>query len=218
MIRTIKALGLSAMALLLVGAFAASASAAEFHSESINTTTTVEQEGTQNFTAAGGTIECTKARFEAKSTAKTTASQTFTPLQVTEGTASEVGFGGCTFLGIKVNVAMNGCDFKFFAAGTVDIECTTPNEITYKVSSVFGSCEVRIPDQKALSAVTYTNVGAGTTREITVHVNISGIKYSNTGSLCPKAAGTYTDGKYVGTQIATGEVTGTNTHTPIWWE
>jgi hypothetical protein len=221
MTRMLKILSAAALALLAVGALSvASASAAEFHSNSEKTVTTGEQdatEGNQVFVAAGSTITCKEARFEATTTTPTNTKLTFKPLLTTSGAGT--GYSNCTFFGVPVTVNMHSCDFVFNSNNLIDIECGAgaENYISYKATVFGASCEVRVTTQTGLSKATYTNIGAGTTAEVTTDVAISGIKYDAIGSLCNPAGLGQTNGTYTGKVTATGEVDGTVTHTGISW-
>jgi hypothetical protein len=216
--RILKILAAAAQALLAVGALSiAPASAAEFRSQSEKTVTTVEQdatEGTLRLTAAGSTLSCTEARFEATTTFATT-SMTLKPLKTTSGAGT--GWSGCPYFGSPVTVNMHTCDLMFHSSGLVDIEgCSgSENYISYKATVFGASCEVRIGIQTGLSKATYTNIGAGTTAEVTTDIAISGIKYDAIGSLCNPAGLNQTNGTYTSKTIWTGEVDGTTTHTGI---
>lgn len=208
--RTLKMAGLAVVAVLALAFAANAAVAAEFHSESENTTLTGTTEAKSVFDAAGSTIECPHATFEGTSTAKTTSTLTMTANYnpIVEGVKKT-----CTFFGFSgVEVAMNGCAYIFHASNTVDVECPTGAAITFEA----GSCKVKIGAQTGKSKVTYTNLGTGTTQEVTVAPAVEKIKYTSEG-LCLKN-GTFEDGNYTsGPTKVTGEVTGTTTHTGIWW-
>jgi hypothetical protein len=204
MVKNLKALGLALMALAAIGALmASSAAAAEFHSESEKTTIVSKAEGHHVFDAASNSITCTEANFDATTTKKTTSEITFT------GT-----YGGCTFFGVGVTVEMNNCDYIFHADGTVDIGGTGCTFITFR-ASIFGiPCDVKVTPQTGLKSVAYTNIGSGSTTEVTLSAAVNGIVYHQEGGGC----GSHNEGRYTtGTSTATGLVDGTNTHTGIWW-
>jgi hypothetical protein len=209
MIRTIKALGLSLVAMLALGALASSASAVEFHSELETTRLTAEQDGTQSFKAAGGTITCTDVRFEGTTTKKTTSEVTFLPKVTTA--ANGTGFGGCVFLGVKTTVEMRSCDFLFTSGaetgkGGVHVKCTTAGDfITFRVSLLGAECDVKVYAQSLPNSVHYTNLGATTKREITADVNATGITYDAVGGACPVPGLDQKNGIYEGKQLVKGE-------------
>jgi hypothetical protein len=193
MIRNLKTLGLAVMAIFALTAVASSAAQAiEFHSEIENTTVTAKTETGSNsvFDAAGASISCASATFTGTQAAKTSATLTVTP-----------AYSSCTFLGIlNVPVNMNGCQYTFSANGEVAVTGASCTAITFEATG----CKVEVGKQSGLKEVTYTNLGAGTTREVTVTPHVTGITYTSSG-LCPKN-GTFSDGNYTsGNAVAKGE-------------
>jgi hypothetical protein len=193
MIRNLKALGLAVMAIFALTAVASSAAQAiEFHSEIENTTVTAKTETGSNsvFDAAGASISCASGTFTGSQAAKTSPTLTVTP-----------AYSGCTFLGVlNVPVNMNGCQYTFNANGEVAVIGASCTAITFEAEL----CKVEVGKQSGLKEVTYTNIGAGTTREVTVTPHVTGITYTSSG-LCPKN-GTFSDGNYTsGNAVAKGE-------------
>jgi hypothetical protein len=215
MIRNAKVLGLALVAMLAMSAVVASAaSATAFDAPSGATKATASQEANfeHTFTVTEGAVTCEKATFSGE------ASGTVESVEVTPV------YTNCLFAGSAAAVDMNGCKYKLFAAGTADIVCTGGNEITVTVppSPATAKCIIHIPGgQTGLKTVGYANVGATSpTKEVTISVNISGIKYSKTeGSglgKCPTDDNT-TNGTYVGKALTTGENTAGTAHTDIIW-
>jgi hypothetical protein len=219
MTRMFKILGFAALELLAIGGLSvAAASGAEFHSQSEKTVTTAEQdatEGRQTLALAGSTYSCNESRFEATTTTKATTALTFKPLLTTSGQGT--GWSSCTFFGVPVTWNMHSCDFVFNSTNLIDIECGAgaENYISYKAIIFGASCEVRVTTQTGLSKATYTNIGSGTTAEVTVAISVSGLRYDAIGSLCNPAGFGQTNGAYSGKTTWTGEVDGTTTHTGI---
>jgi len=184
MTRTLKLIGLLALAMVALTAAASSAQAVEFHAEEAPVTITGEQEEAHKFTSRAGTISCNKATFHGETEAVTTSTLTISP-----------AYSGCTFLGVVgVPVNMGGCDYVFHASGIVDVagaECNT-KPITFSAAG----CTVTIKSQTGLSKVVYTNLGEGTERDVTVTPEVTGITYTQTGILCPNGQGTFSDGTY----------------------
>lgn len=125
-------------------------------------------------------------------------------------TAVSVGakYSGCEpFLGASpVNVFMNSCIYVFHLAkgsttGTVDIECPENAKIEIEIGKI---CEYQIGTQTGLSSVSFKNTGSGTTREVIVEPNVSGITSTLTTNdfFCPAAGST---GTYTGAATVTGE-------------
>jgi hypothetical protein len=217
MIRMLRSLAVFVLALSALGAhWAGSAVAAAFHSGAQNYLATVEQdatEGSQKIVAGGSSITCTEARFEATNTTTTATNLTLKPLKTTS--ASGAGYSGCTFFGVPTIVFMGTCDLVLNATGLIDVAGCSGVEpyISYEATVFGASCEIRIGNQSSLSKATYTNIGSGTTAEVTIDVAVTGIKYDAIGSLCNPAGLGQNNGTYSGKLTATGEVDGTTTHT-----
>jgi hypothetical protein len=212
MIRNLKILGLALTAIIGMSAMTVSiASASVFSSEKESTTLTGTQEKhleggvnkNDRFTTDGGIVECTSVAYKGTQVATTASTMTLAPT-----------YSGCTFTGLAATVTMNGCTYVFSIIGTtttgeVEIKCPTGKEITIDIGpeSTF-RCVIHIPAQK-LSGITYTNIGATTTREVTIAVNTgTTVKYSETagtGSGTCMTSDNTTTGKYIGAATVTGE-------------
>jgi hypothetical protein len=210
MTRNLKALGLALVAVFavsVVGASAASA-ATEFHAEKAPVTLTGSQHaGEDVFTTDAGNVSCENASY-AGSQATATAL-----------TSSAVAtYTGChaTF-GLNASIDVNGCQYIFHAdTKKVDISCAAGKVIAVTAPG----CEITVGSQTGLSSATFTNVGAGTTREITIDVGLAGIKYEehNKGFFptCKFNTVATTNGTYNGAALVTGE-NSEGKHVGIWW-
>ena len=215
MIRNAKVLGLAFVAMLAMSAVVASAaSATAFDAPSGLTKATASQEAEfeHKFTVTFGAITCKTASFVGEANGNGLASIEVTP-----------SYSGCLFAGVSAEVITNGCTYKLFPGGTADVVCPAGKEITV-VSPPAGTvkCTVHVPAQTGLKSVTYTNLGSSPTQEVTIAVNLSGIKYSETeGSglgKCPASNPvTQTGGTYTGKALATGENAAGAAHTSIIW-
>jgi len=208
MIRNLKVLGLAVVAVLALTALAASsASAANFVSTDGAAHVTIEgaQEGTHTFETDPGTVHCKKATFSGTTTKSTTPEVTVTPAY-SECTLTSI-FGN-----IAVTVSMNECDYLFTAGGEVHIVC--PAGKTISVSGP--GCSITVPGPQTVSKNTFTNLGAGTTMDVQVHTEVTGIEYSYSGFTCGSGSGTK-NGKYVGKTTITGVNTNLG-HEGITWE
>jgi len=209
MIRNLKFLGLALVAALAMSSVVASmASADVITSESAAVTTaTGKQEGTDVFKTHGGQVNCTTVTYTG----------TFS-----SGASSALvapTFSGCSYAGLAMTIDMNGCLYRINVTGgtstegSIDIVCTGSNEITVTAPSVgTKKCILHIPAQTDLTKVKGTNIGAGATREITLDISITNIKYSQTAGTaetgnCATADST-TGGTYEGTAIVTGSISG----------
>lgn len=194
MMRNLKTLGLAVAMFALTAVTASAAQAIEFHSEIENTTVTAKTETGSNsvFDAAGASISCASGTFTGTQAAKNSPTLTVTP-----------AYSGCTFLGVlNVPVKMNGCQYTFNANGEVAVTGASCTAITFEAEL----CKVEVgkTNNQNLKEATYTNIGTGTGREVTVTPHVTGITYTSSG-LCPKN-GTFSDGNYTsGNAIAKGE-------------
>ena len=220
MIRNLKFLGLALVAVLAMSAMAATAASAdEFQSESESTTLTATQEKhleggvekNDRFTTTGGIVECSTATYKGSQTGKKVTSVEVEPT-----------YSGCTFAGLSAVIHTNECKYKFtltagLTTGSVQVVCPAGKEITVTVGpSTTLRCTIHVPPQ-TLGGITYSTIGAGATREVTVAVNTGAtLHYSQTagtGSGACATADNETTGTYIGAAVVTGEV-GT-THTGI---
>jgi hypothetical protein len=205
MIRNLKFLGLALVAALAMSSVAVSMASADVITSESGGVTSVSgsQEGTDAFKVHGGQVNCTTVTYTG-SFSSGASSALVTPHYTT-----------CTFAGLAATIAMNGCQYRVNVTGgtstegSVDIVCTGSNEITVTAPSVGkAKCIVHVPAQTDLTSGTVTKLGSGTTRELTLDINITNIKYSQTMGTaetgnCATADNT-TGGTYTGTALVTG--------------
>jgi hypothetical protein len=189
--RILKAFGLSTAAVLVLGMFSASTALANFHSEASHTELRGEQIGNDTFTVNAGTMKCTEGSVTGTIAASTTSTVTGAPK-----------IGGCTAFGfVNATVDTSGCIYEVTTqvpVFTLHIRCTTPITIT-----AF-NCWVTVGEQ-SISGGSYTNTGSGSSRDLDVAVNVSGIKYTQHSKSFPGCAnGTFTNGTYVGSETVRG--------------
>jgi hypothetical protein len=210
--RKLKTLGVAFASVIAMAVFAGSASAtlALFHSETGHTEIKGEQEGQDVFTTNTGSVQC-------KTVTYTGTASTGTPTELDVAPT----FSGCSTFGfVNMPIDTNGCHYKFKSHPTtppvLHILCpTAPITIT-----AF-NCYVTIGSQTVSHGISYTNKGAGTTRDITVDVNISseeGLTYTQHSKSFPGCSnGTFTNGTYTG--LTTVKATNTaGTQVGIWWQ
>lgn len=191
------------------GAPSASASPDTFLSESSPVTLHATQEASQVFTITGKSVVCKQATFHGTQAGTVAGSLTLHPEY------KECKFGE---LEATVNVPA-ACNFVIDGStdakgeAPLSIECGHGEPITM---SLGGVCTVKVGDthppssttvNQGLSGVTYTNIGAGTTREITINANLTGISAVVEGSLCflgGISTGTHSDATYTGKATLTG--------------
>ncbi|HEX2392902.1 MAG TPA: hypothetical protein VHI77_08290 [Solirubrobacterales bacterium] len=187
-----------------------------------------------HFKVGGGNLVCASYLYEGTGNANVLDEVTLTP---TYGSTTKPS--GCKDEGSNAEVLVhtNHCAYKLdsdtvLTAGTteehapVEIECsgTEENEITSTIPSI--GVTLHIPAQNTIKdGVTYTNIGSGSTREITAHVTAKNIKGKCTGVNCFLIGlvngGEFTNAEYTGTDTFAGfedlgtEQTGTAKTTPI---
>jgi len=196
------------MALAMSMALAVAASADVITSESAAATTlTGKQGGTDVIKVDGGELKCATVTYLGSFSSGASA-VTLTPT-----------YSNCTFAGVTSTVDMNTCAYRvnvnagLGTGGVVDIQCTNTNEITITSPSTgTKKCIIHIPGQNGLANVTGTNIGSGTTKELTLDINITNIKYSQTTGTaetgnCATADST-TNGTWEGDATFTGSVSG----------
>ncbi len=210
MIRNFKTFGLALVALLAMSAVAASAASADpakaqFHSEAAHTTLSGTQVGTNTFTVNAGTTHCKTAKFAGTTTTATTKEVTVS-LDYTN--CNLTAFGGES---LEATVDSTGCDYLLTASGSAHVGCEAGKAL--RVTAPF--CTVTVTTPQTASKVSFVNTGAGTTREVDVVSEVTGLKYHQT-AFCPGGTVNGTNGTYSGSV----SVTGTNTegkHVGVWW-
>lgn len=152
----------------------------KFETESAPVTLTGKQHaGKVLIKTTAGTMECNEVTYTGSQTLKAKVDFELTP-----------SYTGCTSSGLAASVDMNECKYRFTATkienftkreGSVDIVCPAGKEITITVAAgEVKKCTIHVPALSNLRTVTYTNVGAGATREITIDVNITKFAYAHT--------------------------------------
>jgi hypothetical protein len=185
---------------------AASASAAEFHSEAATTGIDGSQKTKNKFITEAGTVECSGVNFTGTQSGATATSVTVTP-----------SYSGCTAFGFATaHVEVTGCTMKIFSSGTSELLCGATGHIVI-TPTFFGSvCTTTIGgNQHFATGLTFTNEGAGTSRDTVVDQNITGIKYTSSGGSCG-TAGSHSDGTLSGSVTTTGTAGGKQVG--IWWQ
>jgi hypothetical protein len=163
----------------------ASAQAKLFHAETAPATVKGEQEESSSFTTNAGTITCTNGTFTGESSVVTT-----------ETLDINFSYSGCTFLGVAgVAVEPRGCHYRFNANGPVGVVGTSCDAEPIRFSALTCTVTIGARENESLNAVSYTNLGTGTTRTVTVTPAVTGITYT-TSAGCVNGAETAHNGKY----------------------
>jgi hypothetical protein len=186
--------GPALFAVLAMSALLASAaSAGDFHSEVAHTTLTGSQIGEDVFNVTAGTVKCKEVTYSGTQSSATTTTVTVKPTY-SECTAF-------TFVGATIDT--NGCEYEFSGDNTkVNIvNCgSTPLTVTGF------NCWVTVGNQNGLESVTYTNEGAGSSRDVRVSVGISNVLYTqHTTKTFPGCSNsTMNNGSYIGAATLRG--------------
>jgi hypothetical protein len=219
MMRSIKILGITLLAVFVIAALTVSTASADgltSEASSVRLTGSQIAENNNVLTTTAGTTKCKAATYTAASVATPATTVTVTP-KYTE----------CNVMGFSSHepIDMNGCDYLLHVpatteagTGSADIVCPAGKEITITAISVGTlKCTTHIPPQAGLSKMTYTNIGAGTTQEIELDLEVEGISESHTKGtgLGACTAGSAATGKLTGAAKFTGEEAGTATHVGI---
>lgn len=151
----------------------------KFEAEAVPATLTGKLDGSLVVKTTAGVMECKESSFTGSQTEKAKVEFELTPT-----------YAGCTALGLTGTVDMNECKYRFTATkiealtkreGSMDIICPAGKEITITATAgEVNKCTIHVPPQSGLRTITYTNVGAGAAREITIDVNLTTIAYAHT--------------------------------------
>jgi hypothetical protein len=189
MIRKLKVVSLTVVAVFALTAVAASAASAatEFHATSAPSISTGVNEGNHVFKTGETSVVCKTAKFSGTQTASAEPTATVHP-----------EYSSCEFLGSAASVETTGCNYVLSATGPVSIACSGTSKINVVVP---GICTLSFGTQSTVGGATYTNVGSGTTEQIKV-ASSTEATFTKSGSLCFLVAGT--KGTYTGTVITSG--------------
>jgi hypothetical protein len=108
-------------------------------------------------------------------------------------------FGSCTFGGFPADVNTNHCVWKFDAepvsmTGQMSPSCSAGKSMDIKVYLGVDKktllCTVSIEPGATSGGATFGNAGSGSTRKVEVVANISGMKFTTSGTLCPEGPAT----------------------------
>lgn len=154
----------------------------KFEAESAPVTLTGKSDGSKSvISTTAGKVECNESTYSGSLAAKEATELELTP-----------AYTGCVLAGVPATIDVNGCKYRFTVTsiesgkreGSMDIVCPAGKTITVTaVQAGTPKCTIHIPSQNDRRPVTYTNVGAGATREITVDLNVVGIKYTHTAGV-----------------------------------
>ncbi len=178
----------------------------EFHSEAEDTTIIGEAAATEEFIVNAGTAKCTESVYKGTMKGKAASEVTLAP-----------EYGGCTAFGFSSSeVKVNGCTYVFKSGeevsgkreGKLDIACPEGKAIEIIAKKLgLTKCVITIGAQTGRTAVTYTNEGSGSTRDVKFDLSVTGLKYTqDVGEGLGKcSAGTFETGQYNGTATVIAE-------------
>jgi hypothetical protein len=133
----------------------------------------------------GGTITCNEVTYESEEPEEEAAATDDTLIAV------KPRKGGCLGNGIPVEFDTKSCKYLFHAdlatptatEGSVDIVCNVKkDELTFTEIAPGGTlkCTIHVPQQDGLNDVTFTNGVSGGVKDITVDLNLTAVKYTQT--------------------------------------
>jgi hypothetical protein len=205
------------VAALALAAFASPAIAKpfEFHFEKEPTQLTGAIDvGEDIFGFDAGLLECTEVSYQGSVAGKNAEVIPLAP-----------AYKACTAFGFNATVDTNGCFYVFKAGeteganfeGSFAIVCAVnPIEVT------MAGCTVTIGTQEKLKKVTYTNVGTGANRSVTISLNLTGLAYEehNKGlePTCTNPGKATKNGTFTGTLLVKGEPTKEKGAIGVWVE
>jgi hypothetical protein len=196
-----KILCASLASLALAGGVAATASAAEFHSEQTHTELAGEQHaGEDTVVFNAGTWKCNTVTYSGTQSAATTNTIEVAPF-----------YSNCTAFGfVSVAIDVEGCKYLFATnAGTTEegkfsIQCPAGKAITVTAFN----CYIKTGTQGPLTTVTFTDKNTGASRDITLDLNLSGIVYSQESKSFPGCTGgNFSNGTWSGAATVVGHTT-----------
>ncbi len=115
--------------------------------------------------------------------------------------ALQAEYSGCKWGTLPTKVFMNSCRYVYHVlnigppyAGSMDVACTKAGdsiEIKSYTSEAYVTvvCTDKIGAQNGLGSVGLENTGSGVGRGIKVNTEVTGVKYTLVGALCPPGSG-----------------------------
>ncbi|HEU4600151.1 MAG TPA: hypothetical protein VFS26_10400, partial [Solirubrobacterales bacterium] len=203
----LKTLGLAALAALALTAFAgaSSASATEFHATG-GTALNGVQVNPLVLTNTGQSLTCNTVVVSGSSAASGTSERTRVHPAVSNCTAFEIS-------GAAVN--LDGCEYELNANTNtlVLINCTN-GRITVKVSTIFGNCDLDVPNQNGINNQTFINMGntGSNTATLTWEANANNItaEVTESNGICPLTVGHHNNATLTGLVGIMGATGGTS--------
>lgn len=224
MTRNLKALGLALVAVFALSAMAVQvASAHTFTAEKAPVTLHGTQENTQVLSFTGKSMECNRITYHGTLASNSAAVLTLHPT-----------YSACNFGGIEMGVHVPANCNMVFGSNTpsanmapVSFECEHGEPIRLDIGEI---CTLTIGDthppatttvNQNFNGVHYTNIGTGTTREITVDETIENITVTAEGSLCFLAGiltGTHANATAIGKATFTGTEDSGSGHVGVFFD
>lgn len=191
--RRLKAIGLTLAALLAMAALPAFAASAEFHSETSETVISGSQAEEDIWTFNAGTLTCKEATYSGTQSTVTSESVSLTPK-----------YSECKAFGfINTTVDVNKCELTTKPNNNPAIHLDCAPFVSMVVTAF--NCWVTIPDQEFNSGITYTNTGAGSTRHVSLDINLGNLTYTQHPKSFPGCSnGVFGNGKNSGKATVKG--------------
>jgi hypothetical protein len=178
---------------------------ASYDSEAQTTTLSGSQSVELTLTTDVGNVRCKTATLAGTQTGGKVESGVFTSASVSVRPA----FSNCNLSGQAVSIETTGCNYEVAKSAELkaptSIVCEAGKSIIIKDKAGLG-CEVVVGPQTPSGQVSFSNVGSGSGRTITWHLELTGISYSWTKG-CPNAkekSGSNTNGTNTGTETLKG--------------
>jgi hypothetical protein len=175
MIRNLKMMGMSLMAILAMSAIAAAGASAQsqmFHSDGSPTTLKSDALNAQVFSSPAGEVKCNTVTLDEAS---------FTGETLTTITAQPTYTNCKAFIPgeVAASVDFSECDYKFTSDGPTHLECEGGGSVHIRVTAFNLNCFDVEPQE--VSGVTYTNGEKEGVSDITLDANVTGLKYVEKG-------------------------------------
>lgn len=171
------------------------ASASQFRAEAYPAALTATQAGlVTKIQVATGNIKCETDEAEGSLA------------EPSSGLALKPALGNCRLAGQETTAAANGCQWVYHStnesaplSGTMDVQCAVGSSMSFAKEG----CTVTIPSQELLEGVELVNEGTGESRTVRVVMNLSGVRYRESGASCAES-GEHSTGVITGTSALSG--------------
>lgn len=178
----------------------------ELHSETASTTLSGAQTSTNTLSFDSGIWHCTTMTYSGTLSSKTSSDVLLTPV-----------WSGCQttgFIEATGSIDMNGCKYTVTPTDGV-VHLTGCSAGSAGIVMTLPFCTITLKEQ-TMEKASFTNEGAGTTREISMEWGITNLAYTEKGFACKNTEASTTGGAITGKVRITG--TSGGSHAGIWAE